>query len=136
MKKHTLTFAWIVALVATLGSLYFSEIRMFEPCKLCWLQRIFMYPLAILLGIGVYRNEHFIVKYAQPLAFIGWMISIWHVLETKVPGLSNVLPCTVGVPCNIHYINWFGFITIPVLSLTAYTLINILFFMDRKNHKE
>lgn len=136
MKKFTLAFAWIVSVVATLGSLYFSEIRMFEPCKLCWLQRICMYPLVIILGIGVYKNEHIIAKYAQPLAIIGWIIALYHVLKQKVPGFVDILNCdATGVPCGLDYINWLGFITIPVLSLTAFTLINIFLFMDRKFNK-
>lgn len=136
MKKYALSIAWIFALVATLGSLYFSEIRLFEPCKLCWLQRICMYPLALILGMAVYDNNKLIVKYVQPLAIIGWCIALWHVLEQKVPGFADFMPCTVGVPCNLDYINWLGFITIPMLSLTAFTFINIFLFIIRKSEKK
>lgn len=136
MKKYALAFAWIVSVIATLGSLYFSEIRMYDPCKLCWLQRIFMYPLTIILGIAVFKNENFIAKYAQPLSIIGWIIALWHVLQQKVPGFANILPCKVGVPCSVDYINWLDFITIPVLSLIAFTFINVFLFIVKKSEKK
>lgn len=126
MTTYRLYLAWLVAMVSLGGSLFFSEIMMFEPCKLCWFQRICMYPLAILLGIAAYRNDRGIIPYARVLAGIGMCISLWHYLEQKVPALHDVLPCTVGVPCSGAYIDWLGFITIPFLALIGFTLIMIL----------
>lgn len=124
--NYGLYLAWVVALTATLGSLYFSEIREFVPCELCWIQRIFMYPLTIILGIAAFTNEISIRKYVLPLSLIGNGVSLYHYLVQKVPGFADVKPCVQGVPCNIQYINWFGFVTIPFLALTAFTLINII----------
>lgn len=124
--NYGLYLAWVVALTATLGSLYFSEIREFVPCELCWIQRIFMYPLAIILGIAAFTNEISIRKYVLPLSLIGNGVSLYHYLVQKVPGFADIKPCVQGVPCNIQYINWFGFVTIPFLALTAFTLINII----------
>jgi disulfide bond formation protein DsbB len=122
-----LYFAWLVAVVAMSGSLYFSEVRAFVPCSLCWYQRIFMYPLVFILGIASFRQDKRIVPYALPLAIIGGLIAFWHVLEENIPSLS-IPVCNVGVPCTLKYVNYLGFITIPVMSLTAFTLITIILF--------
>lgn len=129
IENYALYFAWVVALVATLGSLYFSNIRGFVPCELCWIQRIFMYPLTILLGIAAFTNDVRMRLYVLPLTLIGGSISLYHYLVQKVPGFANIKPCVQGVPCNVQYINWFGFVTIPFLALTAFTLITILLFV-------
>lgn len=124
-KAYGLYFAWLVAIVATGGSLYFSEVLHFIPCKLCWFQRIFMYPLVIVLGIASYRYDGRIAGYVLPLTIIGGSISLYHYLEQKVPGFGSPGFCAVGVPCTTQYINWLGFITIPFLALTAFTLITV-----------
>ncbi|WP_392455640.1 disulfide oxidoreductase [Chryseomicrobium aureum] len=129
IENYALYFAWLVALVATLGSLYFSNIRGFVPCELCWIQRIFMYPLTIVLGIAAFTNDVRMRLYVLPLTLIGGGISLYHYLVQKVPGFANIKPCVQGVPCNVQYINWFGFVTIPFLALTAFTLITILLFV-------
>ncbi|MGG3449970.1 disulfide oxidoreductase [Domibacillus aminovorans] len=129
IRNYALYAAWIVAVIATLGSLYFSEIKEFVPCELCWIQRIFMYPLAIILGIAAFNNEMNMKKYVLPLSIIGGSISFYHYLVQKVPGFAEIKPCVQGVPCNIQYINWFGFVTIPFLALTAFTLISIFMLL-------
>jgi disulfide bond formation protein DsbB len=129
--SYGLYFAWIVAIVATAGSLYFSEVLHYIPCKLCWFQRIFMYPLAILLGIASYRFDVGIRVYVLPLTVIGGSISLYHYLEQKVPGFGNPAICAAGVPCTTEYINWLGFITIPFLALTAFALITIFLIFVR-----
>lgn len=126
IEDYALYFAWLISLIATLGSLYFSEIREFVPCELCWIQRIFMYPLTILLGIAAFTNDIRMRLYILPLTIIGGSISLYHYLIQKVPGFANIKPCVQGVPCNIQYINWFGFVTIPFLALTAFTLMTVI----------
>lgn len=135
MNRNTvfLYVAWVISIVATLGSLYFSEIAGFVPCELCWYQRIFMYPLVIFLGVAVFRDDATIKWYVLPVSIIGASIGVLHYLQQKVPGLSGLTPCAEGVPCNIEYINWFGFVTIPFLSLTAFILITICMLLLRKN---
>ncbi|MBP3950794.1 disulfide oxidoreductase [Bacillus suaedae] len=125
-KPLFLYSAWLVSLVATLGSLYFSEILGFVPCDLCWYQRILMYPLSLILGIATFKSDFTIRKYVLPLAMVGWIISLYHYLIQKIPGFAPIRPCVSGVPCNAQYINFFGFITIPFLALVAFSLI-ILF---------
>lgn len=125
-ESYALYIAWVISLTATLGSLYFSEIREFVPCELCWIQRIFMYPLTILLGIAAFTSDVRMRLYVLPLTLIGGTISLYHYLVQKVPGFADIKPCVQGVPCNIQYINWFGFVTIPFLAFTAFTLMSIV----------
>lgn len=132
IRRYSLYFAWIVSVIATLGSLYFSEIRGFVPCEYCWYQRICMYPLVIILGIATFQNDLSVKKYAFPIAFIGWVIAIYHYMLQKIPSIAPIKPCLSGVPCNIQYINWLNFITIPFLSFTAFTLILIFMFLANK----
>jgi len=131
LREYTLYLAWVVAVAATLGSLYFSEIRGYIPCELCWYQRILMYPLALILGIAAYNSETTIKKYVLPLSILGGLISLFHYLEQKVPGFAAIKPCTQGVPCSTAYINWLGFITIPFLALIAFTLITVLMLLTK-----
>src|SRR5699024_1522851 len=131
-----LYLAWIVSIVATLGSLYFSEIQGFIPCELCWYQRILMYPLVLFLGISTFQNDITIKKYVLPMAVIGWFISLFHYFEQKIPGFAKIKPCAGEVNCNGEYINWLGFITIPFLALAAFSLIIILtFFLPSAKNK-
>ncbi len=131
-NRYGLYVAWLVSLTATLGSLYFSEIRGFVPCELCWVQRIFMYPLVFLLGIAVFTDDRSVKKYVLPLSIVGGLISLYHYLVQKVPGFADIKPCAQGVPCNVQYINWFGFVTIPFLALTAFTIITLLLLTVKK----
>lgn len=127
-KGYALYLAWLTAVIATLGSLYFSEIRGFVPCELCWYQRILMYPLSVILGIAAFYEEIRIKKYILPLSVTGGAVSLFHYLEQKVPGFAAIKPCSQGVPCNAEYINVFGFATIPFLALAAFFLIT--FFLS------
>ncbi|KRG15090.1 2-oxoglutarate dehydrogenase [Virgibacillus soli] len=131
-QDYILYFAWIVSLVATLGSLFFSEIKGFIPCEFCWYQRILMYPLVVIIGIAVFEHNKNIKKYVLPFSIIGMGVSFYHYLIQKVPGLASVKPCVGGVPCNGQYINWLGFITIPFLALIAFTLITVFMLLLRR----
>lgn len=132
-QQYALFISWVIALVAMLGSLYFSEIRQFVPCTMCWYQRICMYPLVLILGIGSFQNDFNVKKIALPLSIIGLLISTWHYLEQKVPGFAEIKPCTQGVPCSSEYINVFGFITIPFLARTAFLLISLILIFTKKD---
>jgi disulfide bond formation protein DsbB len=134
--NKSLLLAWIAAIIATLGSLYFSEVMHFIPCTLCWYQRIFMYPLAIILGVAVYRNDTGIYRYALPLSIIGWLIAGYHTLLQKIPYLQQFEMCTSGVPCSKDYINWLGFITIPILAFIAFTIITVCLIICARSSKK
>lgn len=125
-RRLPLFIALLAAWIATLGSLYFSEIAGFVPCKLCWVQRIFMYPLAAILLVAVVRGDDDDVPYyVLPLSLIGMGVSTYHYLLQKTDLFTESTVCSGGVPCSIDYINWLGFITIPFLALTAFVIITI-----------
>jgi disulfide bond formation protein DsbB len=114
--------AWFVALLATTGSLYFSEVAGFEPCTLCWYQRIAMYPLVIILAIAAARRERAGAVYAAALAGIGAIVSTYHVLLEWFPSLDSGA-CSATTPCTLVWFRVFGFISLPTLALTAFALI-------------
>lgn len=114
---------WVVALVATAGSLYFSEIRGYIPCTLCWVQRIFMYPLVLVIGIAYVQKNVRIAATTLAFSIIGGCISLYHYGLQKLDFLADSAPSCGQVPCTGQYINWLGFITIPFLALTAFILL-------------
>ena len=135
--SSSLTFvflAFLISLVATLGSLFFSEIMNFIPCSLCWYQRIFMYSLVFLFLINLLYPDYKIFKYSFPLVFIGWIISIYHNLLMFKIIPEKLSPCVQGIPCSVDYLNWLGFITIPLLSFFSYTCILILLIMSKRKN--
>ena len=119
---YALVAAWTPALLAMLGSLYFSEIAHYTPCTLCWYQRIAMYPLVLILGIAAWRRDLGIRIYAIPLAAIGAVIAAYHYLLEWFPSIDTGA-CTVGIPCTQVWFRQFGFISLPALALIAFLLI-------------
>ena len=122
VAPNALAMAWVVALLATAGSLYFSEVAGFEPCLLCWYQRIAMYPLVIILGIAAVRRETAGATYAAALAGIGAVIAAYHVALEWFPGLDSGA-CDPDNPCTLVWFRVFGFISLPTLALAAFLLI-------------
>jgi disulfide bond formation protein DsbB len=136
-KAESLLFlAWASSLVATMGSLYFSEIMKYEPCVLCWYQRILMYPMVILLGVAYVRKDFQAALYSTILSGIGLIVSLYHYSIQKVSILTESAPACGRVPCTGEYINLFGFITIPFLALTGFFIIFIASVMVLKALKE
>lgn len=135
-QETAMFLSFATALVATLGSLYFSEVLHYIPCEYCWIQRIFMYPLVILLGIAVARKDYGISIYVLPLSVIGLGFSTFHILIQHVPALHDTGAKCGIVPCYIDYLNWFGFITIPVLAGTAFLIISLLQFLIWRKEKQ
>ena len=127
--------AWIIALVATVGSLFFSEVMNLPPCVLCWYQRIAMYPLILVIGAGIILRDKNIKYYAFPLLICGLAISIYHNLLYYGILPESITPCTQGISCTSKQIEWLGFITIPLLSLTGFiSIIFCLFFYNTKKN--
>jgi disulfide bond formation protein DsbB len=122
LTPYALVGAFIVALLAMGGSLYFSEIAGFPPCLMCWYQRIAMYPLALILLIAAIRRDHDVRWYVIPLALIGAALSIYHNIIQWFPELDAVA-CEVGKSCTQYWFRQFGFISIPFLALVAFLLI-------------
>ncbi len=114
--ENTLLFIWSVSLIATFGSLFYSEIMGFTPCELCWVQRIFMYPLVIIYGMALWKKS---VQMALPgliLSGIGMFVSVYHYLTQKIPMLREAGGSCGIIPCHTEYVNYLGFITIPFFS--------------------
>lgn len=135
-KENGLFLAWMVAVTATLGSLYFSEIMQYIPCKLCWFQRIFMYPLVIILGIATLKRDLRITAYVLPLSVIGGLFSLFHVIYERTDWFHGTVNFCGENPCDFRYINWFGFITIPLLALVAFVLITLACVLVRKADRD
>ena len=129
-----LYLAWFVALVATAGSLFFSEVMKLPPCVLCWYQRIAMYPLVWLLAVAIVKKSSEIKTIAVPFAAIGLAISAYHNLLYYKLIPESITPCTSGISCTSRQIEWFGFVTIPLLSLCAFSLILALILKFKKEN--
>jgi len=115
--------AWFQAVLATAGSLFFSEVMTLPPCVLCWYQRIAMYPLVAVLAVSILRRDNAERAYALPLAIVGFAIAVYHNLLYYKLIPESITPCTSGVSCTSRQIEWAGFITIPFLSLAAFLVI-------------
>ena len=115
--------AWMVASVSTLGALFLGEVMGYTPCVLCWYQRIGMFPLVLILAAGLFPFDRKVVRYALPLALAGWLLAVFHwaVASGIVP--ERATPCSQGVPCSVEQISWFGFLTLPLLSVLAFSTI-------------
>ena len=124
-------FAWLVAAVSTLGALFLSEVMAVAPCVLCWYQRIFMFPLVFVLAAGLFPFDAKVVRYALPLAIGGWLVGIYHVLLIAGYIPKSATPCRQGIPCSQVDVQWFGFVTIPLLSVIAFSLISVLLVSTR-----
>jgi disulfide bond formation protein DsbB len=134
-KKYILHIAFLQALIATLGSLFFSEIMNFTPCVLCWYQRIAMYPLVFILAVGIIREDKKVHEYVLPLSITGWFIALYHNLLYYKILPQSFETCKNGVSCTTKYFQLFGIFTIPSLAFIAFTVITILMFVYRKNNK-
>jgi disulfide bond formation protein DsbB len=123
-----LFLAWVLTVVATLGSLFLSEVMGFPPCSLCWYQRIAMYPLVLILLMGLFPLETRVWRFAMPLAVVGWGIALYHILIQVGVIPESIQPCRQGVSCGETYLRLLGFVTIPMLSFVAFTGILALLF--------
>jgi disulfide bond formation protein DsbB len=124
VEGYELWLAFLVAAIATGGSLFFSEIAHFVPCELCWYQRICMYPLSITTLLAALFDDPRAARYLLPLPVVGAGVSVYHLLvENGVVGES--LTCRISAPggCGVKWINEFGYMTIPTLALTAFALV-------------
>lgn len=123
-----LALAAVIAVTATLGSLYLSEVAHFPPCRMCWYQRTAMYPLAVLGSVAALRRDAGFALYGRILAGVGAGFSLYHVLLERFPGLETGA-CEVDNPCSIVWVRHFGVFTIPFMAgsgflaiITAYAL--------------
>ncbi|MEK7575094.1 MAG: disulfide bond formation protein B [Patescibacteria group bacterium] len=136
LNQHVLAMSFVVALVATLGSLTYSDLIGYNPCKLCWFQRIAMYPSVILLGMAIHRKSREIIDYILTLSVVGAIIAGYHYLMQI--GVAPALPCSAvgySASCSERFVMEFGYITIPMMALTAFLMIIILILVAKKVDK-
>lgn len=127
-----LVLAWTGSIVGMLGSLYFSEIAHYPPCVLCWYQRIVMYPLVVILAVGIVNRDRLVYRYALPLSLTGLGIALYHNLLYYNILPEAAAPCVAGVSCTTKFIEWFGFLTIPLLAGLGFLGITILLLLFRR----
>lgn len=134
-SQALILLCWIVALASSLGSLFFSEVMRFPPCVLCWYQRIAMYPLVLIFLVGGFQTAKTTFAFSFPLVISGWLIALYHnLLHYKIVP-ESASPCLEGVSCSTVYINWFGVLTIPMLSFIAFSILVVLLILLRKDIK-
>lgn len=126
-----LKLSFFISLAATLGSLYFSEIKGLVPCSLCWYQRILMYPLVIIILIAIFKGDKFIKYYIRTFSFIGLGIALYHYIIQTIQ-VHSVL-CDINVDCTNVSIKYLDFITIPLMSVFAFLLLFLFSFFLEKN---
>ena len=134
IKDNILYIAWITAVVSMAVSLYFGEILGFTPCVLCWYQRIAMYPLVLIIGVGIIKKDRNFLNYALPLSVIGGAIAFYQNLLYYSVIQERLIPCTFGISCVTRYINLLGFIDIPLLSLFSFIIITTALLIHKKSN--
>lgn len=122
--------AWLVALMGALVSLFYGEVLQLEPCRLCWYQRMALFPLALLLGMAAYRADNSLIAYAKVLAGLGGVIALYQVAQIVLP--SSGLRSLCGSSCGDSALNLFGFLPFEVLSLVGFSLLYALLSIAAK----
>jgi disulfide bond formation protein DsbB/cytochrome c5 len=135
LNRNSLYIALLAAWIAMSGSLYFSEVKGYIPCVLCWYQRILMYPLTLILAVGLLRRDRHLPYYVLPLSVFGLGMSSYHYLLEKTDIFDATAPCRQGVSCTTQWINWWGFATIPFLALVGFLIITIMSITALVNHE-
>lgn len=126
--------AWLIALIACLGSLFFGEVMKLPPCSLCWYQRICLYPLTVVIGVGIALRDKNLVYYAMPLAAAGLGFAAYHNLIYYGVVSEALSPCAQGVPCSSRQLELWGFLTIPLMALLGF--VGILFCLVTHRHRQ
>lgn len=136
LEKYVVYIAWVQALIAMLGSLYFSEVSHIIPCILCWYQRILMFPLVLIIAVGILRKDTKIYQYVLPFSTLGAIVAFYHSLLQQGIISEQLSPCTISAPCVTNFVGYFGFITIPVMSFAAFVIITVCMLIFRESRKK
>ena len=133
----TLLFtSWTVTAISMLGSLFFSQVMEYAPCELGWYQRIALFPLVLILAIGLFPFDRSVLKFAAPLAAIGWLFAAYHNLLYYGVISRELSPCSQGVSCTERYVTLIGIFSIPLLSLISFSVITLLLLiLIKRTHK-
>lgn len=125
--------SWLIALGGFFLSIYFGEVAHFEPCRLCWYQRMALFPLVLLLGLGVYRSDPRVISYALPFALFGAFVASYHALQESFPLLQTTALCGEKGDCSEPIFLILGYFTFPMISALGFlSMTAMLFFLQRK----
>ncbi len=133
IQENIAYVALIQAIIAMVGSLYYSEIRGYIPCQLCWYQRILIYPIVLVITVGLIRNDKRLYHYVFPLSVIGWLIAFYHVLLQQGIVPETSITCDITASCGTKYVNYFGFVSIPIMALFAFSVIIASMWIMKKS---
>ncbi len=128
--------AFVLVFFSVVGSLYFSEVAGFPPCKLCWVQRLAVFPSLLILGVGLIRKDSLLHTYVLPLAIPALLVSAYHNLLYYGVLAESKATCEAGISCTTKYIEWFGFVTIPLLALVALGGLTTLMILFRQEGRK
>lgn len=129
--KHSVLIGFLLSLGGVIGSLIYSGVLGFEPCELCWWQRVLLYPAVPLLGVALYKKDRGVWAYITPMAILASLIAVYH-SYVQLGGNGSLLPCTaVGGACAKVYVLAFGYITIPTMSLTFALALLLIAYINR-----
>lgn len=135
-SKNIIFITWLISIGAVFGSMGLSEVMHLIPCALCWYQRILMFPLAFILGVGVYKKDNNAAYYVLPLSMLGIVVSFYHSLLQWGIIKEVVQTCSIDSSCAVPQINWFGFITIPFMAFIMFVLITGLMLAQTHINKK
>ena len=128
-KMNILMFIiWVIAMLSTFGSLFFSLVLEYPPCDLCWYQRIFIYPWCMIMLIAMLKKDYSIGIYVFFTSILGAVVALYHSIMSWFPNVKMSTGCGI-IPCDTAIINWFGFITLPFLSFVSFVIILICSFL-------
>jgi len=134
--KFAMPLAFLIVVFATLGSLFYSDIAGFAPCNLCWFARILMYPLVVVFGVELFQKKE--AAHVSGLIFsgIGVVLSLYQYLAQTLSIPLNCGAEETGASCSEIFFTFFGYVTIPMMTLTAFVLIFMLMILHVKRHRE
>jgi disulfide bond formation protein DsbB len=130
VRSYALYLAWTIALAGVAISLYFGEVLQVEPCRLCWYQRIALFPLALFLGIATYKNDAKLAIYATPFVILGGLFALYQTALLYFPALEIDALC--GSSHCAPVFSFFGFLTFPLLSLIGFGAIGLFLHLNRQ----
>jgi len=123
IKDNILYIGWVQAIIGVFGSLFFSEVLNYPPCVLCWYQRVALYPMVVLFAVGIIKKDRNVFWYSMPLLVVGTALAFFHNLLYYKIIPDTLAPCEIGVSCTTKYIEYGGFITIPLLALVSFLVM-------------
>lgn len=131
VSRNALLITFLLSLAGIIASLFYSQIAGYAPCTLCWWQRIFMYPQALIAFIALQKKDSSILSYLLPLSIVGIIFALYHMYIFY--GGTPLVACDLDNPCNKQFVNVLGYLTIPSMSLTLFGSLILTQTLWKKN---